>query len=140
MGQDWRTLGLVVVVAAIAGWLLVRLIGGGTERHDAVPVAAAPVASRDVETGATSAPQHAAAPTGPARTTAPAPAAEDGGDVAYISRDLEVLSGALVRDQRIEDRVMPRINDGLDVPGVMSYRRAPDFWEPALGGSRGAKR
>ena len=79
----------------------------------------------------------------PGRTAiAPAaPVANGGeGDVANVERDLAALSQALVMDQRIEDRVMPRINDVLDVPGVTSYRRAPDFWESALGGSGGMHR
>jgi hypothetical protein len=68
-----------------------------------------------------------------------APVAAEG-DAAFIERDLQVLADALAHDQRLEDRLMPRINDALDVPGVVQYRRAPDFWEPAFASSGGAMR
>jgi hypothetical protein len=136
MGQDWKTLGLVAVGAAIVGWVLVRLLTGAPAHRDAMPIAAAPTAARNVESVEAPTEDHAAPRAATARATA-APAPDDDGEVAYITRDLETLSSALVRDQRIEDRVMPRINDALDVPGVTSYRRAPDFWEPAFGGPRG---
>jgi len=139
MGQDWRTLGLVAAVAAIAGWLVVRLMSGAPARREETPVAVAPTAVPEVEARATAASQRITGPA-PARTMAPPATGDDGGDLAYIIRDLDVLSQALVRDQRIEDRLMPRINDALDVPGPMSYRREPDFWETVLGGSRGAHR
>jgi hypothetical protein len=60
-------------------------------------------------------------------------------EVVRIQRDLELLKQGLVQDEQIEDRVMPRVNDALDVPGVVTWRRAPDFWEPALAGTTGAK-
>jgi len=136
MGQNWKTLALVAVGAAIIGWVLVRLLTAPPHR-DAVPIAAAPTAARDAEPAPAPTEEHAASRVATARATAAPAASEDDGEVAYIVRDLEALSGALVHDQRIEDRLMPRINDALDVPGVTTYRRAPDFWEAALGGSRG---
>jgi hypothetical protein len=144
MGQEWKTLSLVVIGAAIVGWLAVRQLSGISGRGVAKPIAAAPVGARPTEAAAPAEPEEeVAAPAVPART-AHAPAAnaagETDGDPAYIERDLEVLAQALGNDQRIEDRVMPRVNDVLDVPGVVPYRRAPDFWEPALDGSRGANR
>ncbi len=141
MGQDWKTLGLVAVGAAIVGWVLVRLLAGAPAHRDAIPIAAAPTAARDeAEPAPAPTEEHAAPRVATARATA-APAADDDGELAYITRDLEALAGALAHDQRIEDRLMPRINDALDVPSAIPYRRAPDFWEPAFDGSRGgAKR
>jgi hypothetical protein len=136
MGQDWKTLAIVVVGAALAGWLMVRALGGG--RH--VETSAPPVAMASVPAPVATAARAAEAPVA-GRTPARAPAAlppsvadvpADGDESVAIERDLGVLEGLLVRDQRIEDRVMPRINDVVDVPGVTSYRRAPDFWESAF--------
>jgi hypothetical protein len=139
MGQDWKTLSLVVVGAAIAGWLMVRALGD-SNRH--VPMPVATVATMPE-------PQRAAdaTPVASARIPAPAPAPAasvvegpplaGGDESALIERDLELLSQSLQKDQRIEDRVMPRVNDVLDVPGVTAYRRAPDFWEAAFGGAAG---
>jgi len=133
MGQDWKTLGLVVVVAAIAGWWVVRALGS----RDAEPVAPPVVMPSAPVTAPTDAP--VAATETPLATPAavakggdiPAVVNEDA-EVAAIQRDLDQLRQALARDQRIEDRLMPRVNDAMDVPGVTTYRRAPDFWESAL--------
>ena len=142
MGQDWKTLSLVVLGAAVAGWLMVRLLSGGSGPHDVRPAAVArvPAAAPTAEPlAATEESKPAAAVPAPARSAAvPAPPVAAEGDVALIARDLEALGQALARDQRLEDRVMPRINDALDVPGVTQYRRAPDFWEPAFASSGGA--
>ncbi len=143
MGQDWKTLGVVVIGAALAGWLVVRMLAGGP---------APPTAPAETERAMTSAPRATAADVAvneaaatPASRPAPGKpavdeeaAAADGDESGAIVRDLTTLAQALQRDVRIEDRVMPRVNDGLDVPGPMEYRRAPDFWEPALAG--GAER
>jgi hypothetical protein len=146
MGQDWKTLGAIVIGAALAGWLVVRVLSGG---------AAAPVVPTEAARVATTAPQRTAADVALAEPTAapvaapavakPAaveepPSAPDGDEDAAIARDLAALAQALQRDVRIEDRVMPRVNDVLDVPGTTEYRRGPDFWEPALtSGTRGAR-
>ncbi len=144
MGQDWKTLSVVVVLAAIVGWIVVRRVTAPahpeTER-----VAAAQRPVRPPEPAPEVAPaEPAVAPPIAARTASvpsvAVPANGGDGDLANIDQDLAALAQALARDQRIEDRVMPRINDVLDVPGVTSYRRAPDFWEPALGGSGGMQR
>ena len=142
MGQDWKTLAVVLLGAALAGWLMVRGLGGA-RRAEPPPVAVAiatvppPATSDDVPPE----PATAKAPAAPALPpSADVPAAPAGDEAALIERDLGVLAGGLVRDQRIEDRVMPRINDILDVPGVISYRRAPDFWEPAFTGGEGMNR
>ena len=141
MGQDWKTLGVVVIGAALAGWLMVRVLSGGpasptapteTERATAPRATAAEVAVNDVA----ATPARRAAPAQPSAVEA-APA-DDGDESGAIVRDLTTLAQALQRDVRIEDRVMPRVNDALDVPGPIEYRRAPDFWEPALAG--GAER
>ena len=141
MGQDWKTLGVVVIGAALAGWLVVRMLTGGpaappapAETERATTAAPPPAVAPD-EAGAT--PVRRAAPPKPAAVEEPAPAAEND-ESATIVRDLTTLAQALQRDVRIEDRVMPRVNDALDVPGPIEYRRAPDFWQPALAG--GAER
>lgn len=142
MSQDWKTLSAVVIGAALAGWLVMRMVTGAPSGHapprDTAGVPA-PTAAKPVEPVAED--TEPAAPVA-ARATAGAVAGRDdrGVDVDVIARNLEVLAQALVGDQRVEDRVMPRINEALDVPGVMAYRRAPDFWEPALASSQGANR
>lgn len=146
MGQDWKTLSLVVLGAAVAGWLMVRVLSGGSSGHDLSPTAVAPAPARSAEAvDADEAEPPAAADTAPAparNATAPAPppVAAGEGDTAFIERDLQALADALAHDQRLEDRLMPRINDALDVPGVVQYRREPDFWEPAFASSGGAMR
>ena len=141
MGQDWKTLSLVVVFAAIAGWWVVRALGDKTSEPVTPPV---PAASAALPAPAE---EKAAIPAAPAAT--PAAAAKPGdipvvlneeAEVAAIQRDLDQLRQALARDQRIEDRVMPRVNDAMDVPGVTAYRRAPDFWESALADPKPAKK
>jgi len=138
MGQDWKTLSIVVLGAATAGWFVVRAMTAAPPVHppSVGPVAPAETSAAIEEAAAV---DEAAAPERP-RATVGAPASVDDGaaNVDVIARDLDVLSQALVRDQRVEDRVLPRINDALDVPGVTSYRRAPDFWEPAFASSEGA--
>lgn len=141
MGRDWKTLTAVVLGAAIVGWLTVRMMSrpqGG--REPAAPaVAAAKTEAAKPVVAPTAAPT--LPPAAPRATAGPVGSAESGSTEAdAITRDLEVLAQALVRDQRIEDRVLPRVDDALDVPGVTEYRRAPDFWEPALAGSGGSER
>jgi len=140
MGQDWKTLSVVVIGAAVAGWLMVRALGGNSSHRVPSPPATVtaipgpqPTAETPVATP-TEAPPPVQAPIPPA---ANAPAASDGSEAALIERDLELLSQGLAKDQRIEERVMPRVNDALDVPGVTVYRRAPDFWDSAFGSSTG---
>ncbi|MCC6847646.1 MAG: hypothetical protein IT294_04030 [Deltaproteobacteria bacterium] len=133
MAHDWKTLSMVALGAAVAGWIVVRAM-------TAVPPERPPSAEAVLPARATTerpvAAEEAAAPARPLATGEAPPAA----DADAIVLDLEGLSRALVRDQRVEDRVLPRINDALDVPGVTAYRRAPDFWEPALAGSEGDHR
>jgi hypothetical protein len=140
MGQDWKTLSLVVLGAAVAGWVVVRALGTGSGPRDASPPAVVAIPAPAASADPVAAEEPADAPPAPTRSAAAPVAAEADTDVAYIERDLQVLAQALVRDQRIEDRVMPRVDDALDVPGVTSYRRAPDFWEPAFASSGGANR
>jgi hypothetical protein len=133
MGQDWKTLSLVVIVAAIAGWWVVRALDGRDSAPAPLPAATAS-APEPVETAEPVAEAQPVAAT-PAVTARPGeiPAVvNEEAEVAAIQRDLDQLRQALARDQRIEDSVMPRVNDGLDVPGVVTYRRAPEFWESAL--------
>ncbi len=143
MDHDWKTLSAVAFGAALVGWLMVRLLTGGSAGRIpnrpavavASPAAASPATARAPEQAPTAPRLSPRATVGPAET-----GTEPDVDLDAIVRDLDVLSQALVRDQRIEDRLLPRINDALDVPGVMTYRRAPDFWEPAIAGSEGANR
>ena len=141
MGQDWKTLVTVVLGAAVLGWFGMRFFVGNPESPAPVevPVAVPPAATPGTADDEAAAPS--AMPVTPRPTASPANATTStGGDPEAVGRDLEALAQALVRDQRIEDRVLPRVNDGLDVPGVTTYRRAPDFWEPALAGSKGMDR
>lgn len=133
MGQDWKTLSLVVIVAAIAGWWVMRAVGGRDSAPALAPVATAsvPAPSATVEPEAAADPV-AATPVTTARPGEIPVVVNEEAEVAAIQRDLDQLRQALARDQRIEDSVMPRVNDGLDVPGVVTYRRAPEFWESAL--------
>jgi len=133
MGQDWKTLSLVVIVAAIAGWWVVRAMGGRDPAPTPRPVAmaSAPAPAETAEPVAAAEPAEAT----PAATARPGDipvVVNEEAEVAAIQRDLDLLRTALARDQRIEDSVMPRVNDVLDVPGVVKYRRAPEFWESAL--------
>ena len=138
MGQHWKTLGFVVVGAAIAGWLMVRVLGNGSSRRAASPTAAvatipgpqrrqAAIAAADTNT-----PLPTATSAAPAPTRNATPPANDADEAALIEHDLGLLAQGLQQDQQIEDRVMPRVNDVLDVPGTIGYRRAPDFWESAF--------
>lgn len=135
MGRQWATLILVVVGAAIAGWATVHLLDRGAPPVQVAvePAAVATVAAPEPTVGAVATKARPIpTPVGPVPTVEEPPPAE-GDESGVIVRDLEVLAQALVRDQRIEDNVMPRVNDILDIPGATAYRRVPDFWEPVLG-------
>ena len=145
MGQDWKTLSLVIIGAAIIGWWTMRSLGGDANRRVASqPVALATVRAPAPVHPSKTAVEHppAAEPAPPAKipgtlATPDAVAANDGEDEsAVIVRDLAALSQGLLSDVRVEDHVMPRVNDALDVPGIIQYRRAPDFWQSALGGGQ----
>ena len=134
MGRQWATLVLVVVAAAIAGWSTVHLLDRGTPVEVAVEpaaIATVPPPQPTVVAVATAAPRPLRSSVGPIPTAEEPPPA-DGDESGIIERDLELLAQALVRDQRIEDNVMPRVNDILDIPGATEYRRVPDFWDPVL--------
>src|SRR5688572_9547440 len=134
MGQHWKTLSLVVLVAAIAGWWVVRAVGERAPAPPASPLAMASGQAPEPTAEPVAAVEPAAAAT-PVATPKPGDipvVISEEAEVAAIQRDLAQLQQALVRDQRIEDRVMPRVNDALDVSGVTTYRRATAFWEPAL--------
>ena len=146
MGQDWKTLSLVIIGAAIMGWWTMRSLSDDSDRRVASPPPELPTIPAPQRTAEPVAAPKQAEPAPPARipgTSAPpaepTDAASGDDESALILRDLESLSQDLVRDQRIEDRVMPRVNDVLDVPGVTKYRRSPDFWQPALAGQAEAK-
>jgi hypothetical protein len=135
MGQSWKTLLLVVIGAAAVGWVTVRLLGsrgrepvGVQTAAIASPEAPAPTAAVEITPPPRSPPSPAAA----APTAMVPPPPGDGDESDVIARELETLTQALVTDQRIADRVMPRVNDVLDIPSTVQYRRAPDFWQPAL--------
>ncbi len=133
MGQDWKTLSLVVVVAAIAGWWMVRALGGTQADPVARPaVVASPSVAMPTDEPVAAAEAPVATPASVAKPGDIPVVVNEESEVAAIRRDLDQLRSALARDQRVEDRVMPRVNDALDVPGVTGYRRAPAFWEPAL--------
>jgi hypothetical protein len=134
MGQNWKTLGLVVVGAAIAGWVMVRVLSGGANRRVASPTPAIATIAGPQHTAATIAaanmnpsPVPAASATPP--TNASAPGTTD--EATFIERDLGLLAQGLLRDRQIEDRVMPLVNDVMNMPRLATYRRALDFWESA---------
>ena len=138
MGQNWKTLGLVVVGAAIAGWLMVRVLGNGSSRRAASPTAAvatipgpqrrqAAIAAADTNTPIPSATSAEPAPP----MDAPAPS-NDADEAALIERELAMLAQGLRQDKEIEERVMPRVNGVFDQPNTTGYRRAPNFWESAF--------
>jgi hypothetical protein len=142
MGQDWKTLGAVVIGAALAGWLVVRILTAGSTSPTGSIIGARATAPAPEPTAADAAvgepevtPAAVAAVASPAAAE-PAPVA-GGDESAVIERELTTLAQALQRDVRPEDRIMPRVNDVLDVPGTTEYRRAPDFWEPALSAAEG---
>lgn len=134
MAQSWKTLLLVVIGAAIFGWVTVRILGG--ERREPVAVQTAALESPAPPPAPTTTAVATTAPALPAPSPAAAapiePPTPDGDESDVIARELELLAQVLVTDQRIADMIMPRVNDVLDVPGTAQYRRAPDFWEPAL--------
>ena len=133
MGQDWKTLSLVVVVAAIAGWWVVRALGGRNAEPVVRPTAVASPAPAPTEEPVAAAETPVATPAAVAKPGDIPVVVNEEAEVAAIQRDLDLLRQALARDQRIEELALPRVNDALDVPGVTSYRRAPAFWESALG-------
>lgn len=136
MGQNWKMLGLVVVGTAIAGWVTVRVLSGGASRRVASPTAAVATIAGPQHTAAAIAAANMnpspmpAAPTAPAPPTdANTPATTD--EATLIERDLGLLAQGLLTDQQIEDRVMPRVNNVMNMPRLTTYRRAVDFWELA---------
>ena len=128
MGQNWKTLGLVVGGAAIAGWTVVRALSGSASHRVASPTAAvATIAGPQHTAAAIAAANLNPSPAPP--TNARAPATTD--EAALIERDLGILAQGLLMDRQIEDRVMPRANSVMDMPRLAAYRRAVDFWESA---------
>jgi len=134
MAQDWKTLSIIVVGAAMAGWVTVRALSDHSDGRVASPTTAVASPGPRRTTEALAATDAAATPArvAPPASAEPPVAASDTDESDLILRDLELLAQGLVKDQRIEDRVMPRVNDVLDVPGMTAYRRAPDFWESAF--------
>src|SRR5690349_17602452 len=107
MGQDWKTLSLVIIGAAIIGWWTMRSLTDDANRRVASqPVALATVPAppeRPVKTVAERPP--AAEPPPPAKipgavATPDAAAASGDDESAAILRDLASLSQGLVNDLR----------------------------------------
>jgi hypothetical protein len=138
MGQDWRTLGLVVVGTAIAGWLMVRVLGDGSGRRAASPTAAVatiPLPHRTegaIAAAGKSKPLRTATSAEPAPPLDPTAPSNDADEAALIERELAMLAQGLRQDKEIEERVMPRVNGVFDQPNTTGYRRAPNFWESAF--------
>jgi hypothetical protein len=59
---------------------------------------------------------------------------EPAADLIDVDRDLEELSQALRADATADLELVPRVSAGISLPNVLTYRRASDFWRPALGG------
>ena len=144
MGQDWKTLGRRRDRRRAR-----RMVDGAHAERRSGPASLRQRRKRDARRAprATAAEVAAergrgdtrrAAPFPPSRPTVEAPR---GGRRRRERRDRRATSRRSRRrcnaTSRIEDRLMPRVNDALDVPGPTEYRRAPDFWEPALAGGSG---
>ena len=54
-------------------------------------------------------------------------------DFDAIDRDLADLSAALHADDVQPEQLVPRISSGIRFPTTIQYRRASDFWGPAVG-------
>ena len=139
MGQHWKTLGLVVVGAAIAGWLMVRVLGNSSSRRAASPTATiadpqlpqAAIVAADANTPIPT--TNSAAP-----ITATAPP-NDADEAALIESELMLLAQGLQKDKWIEAIVMPPVDIIFDQPSMTDYRRPADFWESALASSQERK-
>ncbi|HEY2388283.1 MAG TPA: hypothetical protein VGK30_15085 [Candidatus Binatia bacterium] len=54
-------------------------------------------------------------------------------DFDAIDRDLSDLSAALHADAVDPAQLVPRVSAGIRFPSTLQYRRASDFWGPAVG-------
>lgn len=128
MGQGRKILGVVVIGAAIAGWWMVRALSGGANHRVASPVAPAATVGAEIAPVVNASP-----PPGLATAATPRPPATANDDEAtLIERDLALLAQGLLSDRQVEDHVMPRVNDVMNMPRLNTYRRAVDFWKPAF--------
>ena len=54
-------------------------------------------------------------------------------DFEAIDRDLGDLASALHADDVADVELIPRFSAGIRFPTTMQYRRASEFWRPAIG-------
>jgi hypothetical protein len=131
-----RLLVAIALGAAVAGWLVVRLLGGDAPDAGRVEVArethpeVATPGEREARPGATAEPPAVGGESEP-----------EAGEHATIARDLDALEWALRRDVGLEDWLIPEDTTVLHLPNVIVYLRAPEFWQPAFAaGARRARR
>jgi hypothetical protein len=113
---------VVAATAAIAGWLLVRLVSTPHRPPGQVETA-------EHETGA---PPARPAPEEAVRRTPAASAREPADDPAAIASDLDVLAQAVAGDVAVENLSFPADPTLLEMPSLIEYVRPVEFWQPAF--------
>ena len=122
-----RVLVVVMVVAALGGWVLVRALSRPSQPPPEPRIAARP------ESSVTRAPTAASSNhlgVGAAADRATAARRHDLGD------DLTALANALDDEKRVDLYVFPNPAPGVEVPTTFNFRHLGAFWEDAI---RGAK-
>lgn len=137
MTRDLKTLLVVVAGAVVAGWVVVRLVTPGADAP-APKIAVTTSTDRPVEVARTDA-NDPPAPPAVAADDDP-PDTEDEGDPEAIVRDLDVLARAIRADKFVHNRAFPDNTQVLELPSVMHYVRAVEFWDPAFTTDTGGHR
>jgi hypothetical protein len=134
--RDLKMLLVVVAGAAFAGWVVVRLVSPGADAP-APEVAVTTNSDRPVEVASTDANDPTAPP---AVADDDPPEAEGDGDPEAIVRDLDVLARAMRTDKFVHNRAFPDNKQVLELPSVIHYVRAVEFWNPAFTPDTGGNR
>lgn len=131
MTGSWKTLGTIAIAAAIAGWLVVRMLAPATPVGPTDAASETPAAREPAVTDApmADAPQVAAAP----------PVAPVEGDLPDLDEAFTIIALALGRDRQIEEEMMPPEMSASSVPSSIPYRRAEDFWQPMFARYEGGR-
>jgi hypothetical protein len=116
-----RTLAAVAAAAAVAGWLVVRLVGESSPpAHPGAAASPAPVEDVPV----------AAAPT-PVPGVSPGSSPDAAtGDLPDLADAFTVLDDALLRDRHAAVNVLPDDFGASSIPSTLPYRRTDEFWQP----------
>ena len=122
---------VIVVGAALAGWLLVRLTAPEPRIADAPPTVEEALPAPDTDTVVAAPDASAAAP------DMDAPDAEGDEDAADVDverilSDLRVLAQVVRKDKFIQDLAFPENTEILELPGLIQYVRAVEFFQPAF--------